>query len=170
MECSVCYETGPCRKLCCGHEFCSGCIKSWYLKGTGTGCPMCRRPIYFKGFHKVEDQWNEDAWEMRCSDAFEHSIEDTLQTLCENLVQWPPEFHAFFTRYAMKDLRKNERMFSALKENGFDSEEIDYLLNETDVYFVKNHGIFLPAVPRHEKVPYKRNVHKAMRFKKNNVR
>ena len=170
MECSVCYETGPCRKLCCGHEFCSGCIKSWYLKGTGTGCPMCRRPIYFKGFHKVEDQWNEDAWETRCSEALEHSIEDTLQTLCENLVQWPPEFHAFFTRHAMKDLRKNERMFSALKENGFDSEEIDYLLNETDVYFVKNHGICMPAVPRHEKVPYKRNVHKAMRFKKNNVR
>ena len=170
MECSVCYETGPCRKLCCGHEFCSGCIKSWYLKGTGTGCPMCRRPIYFKGFHKMEDQWNEDAWETRCSEAFEQSIEDVVQNLREMLIQWPKEFHAFFTRSAMKELKKNERMFSSLKECGFDSEEINYLLNETDMYFTNALGSHLPTLPRHEKVPYKTVVHKAMRFKKNNVR
>ena len=170
MECSVCYETGPCRKLCCGHEFCSGCIKSWYLKGTGTGCPMCRRPIYFKGFHKVEDQWNMDAWETRCSEAFEQSVEEVMQNLKEMLTQWPPEFHAFFTRNAMKELKKNERMFSCLKESGFEAEEIDYLLNETEFYFTKMFGQYTPKSPRREKVPYKPVVHKAMRFKKNNVR
>ncbi len=170
MECSVCYETGPCRKLCCGHEFCSVCIKSWYLKGTGTGCPMCRRPIYFKGFHKVEDQWNMDAWETRCSEAFEQSVEEVMQNLKEMLTQWPPEFHAFFTRNAMKELKKNERMFSCLKESGFEAEEIDYLLNETDFYFTKMFGQYTPKNTRREKVPYKPVVHKAMRFKKNNVR
>ena len=170
MECSVCYENGPCRKLCCGHEFCSGCIKSWYLKGTGTGCPMCRRPIYFKGFHKVEEQWNMDAWETRCSEVFEHSVEDVMQNLKEMLVAWPQEFHAFFRRNAMRELKKNERMFSSLKEGGFDSEEIDYLLNDTDFYFTKAFGSYTPALPRQEKVAYKPTVHKAMRFKKNNVR
>ena len=170
MECSVCYETGPCRKLCCGHEFCSGCIKSWYLKGTGTGCPMCRRPIYFKGFHKLEDQWNMDAWETRCSEAFEHSVEDVMQLLHDDLVTWPREFHAFFLRKSMRRLRMNERMFSAMKEGGFDSEEIDYLLNETDIYFTNALESYVPTVRRREKVPYKPAVHKAMRFKKNNVR
>jgi len=131
---------------------------------------MCRRPIYFKGFHKVEHKWNEEAWEVRCSEAFEKSVDDTIQNLCENLVQWSSEFHPFFIRHAMNNLRENERMFSTMKEECFDSEEIDYLLNETDIYFAKNHEIYMPAVPRHEKVSYKRNVHKAMRFKKNNVR
>jgi hypothetical protein len=131
---------------------------------------MCRRPIYFKGFHKVEDQWNEDAWETRCSEALEHSVEDVMQNLREMLVQWPPEFHAFFTRTAMRELKKNERMFSALKEGGFASEEIDYLLNESDMYFTKLFGSYMPKTPRREKVPYKPVVHKAMRFKKNNVR
>jgi hypothetical protein len=170
MDCSVCYETGPCRKLCCGHEFCSGCIKSWYLKGTGTGCPMCRRPIYFKGFHKVEDQWNVDAWETRCSEVFEQSVEHTMQDLRETLSEWPREYHAFFTRKAMKDLRATERMFSALKEGGYEAEEIDYLLNETDFYFTNMIGPYLPKTPRREKAAYKPVVHKAMRFKKNNVR
>lgn len=170
MECSVCYETGPCRKLCCGHEFCSGCIKSWYLKGTGTGCPMCRRPIYFKGFHKVEDQWNEDAWETRCSEVFEHSVEDVMENMRDMLNLWPKEFHAFLTRKAMKVLRMNERMFSSLKEGGFDSDEIDYLLNETDLYCTKLVDSRMPKIPRREKVSYNPVVHKARRFKKNNVR
>jgi len=170
MECSVCYETGPCRKLCCGHEFCSGCIKSWYLKGTGTGCPMCRRPIYFKGFHRVEEQWSIEAWETRCSEVFEHSVEDVIQNVREMLDQWPHQFHAFFTRKAMKDLRATERMFSVLKESGYESEEIDYLLNETDMYFAKLVGRYIPTLPRYEKASYKPVVHKAMRFKKNNVR
>jgi hypothetical protein len=131
---------------------------------------MCRRPIYFKGFHRVEEQWNKDAWETRCSEAFDQSVEDVMENLREMLVQWPPEFHAFFKRTAMRELKKNERMFSSLKEGGFDSEEIDYLLNETDFYFTRTVGSYVPVLPRHEKVPYKPTVHKAMRFKKNNVR
>ena len=111
-----------------------------------------------------------DAWETRCSEAFEQSVEDVMQNLKEMLTQWPPEFHAFFTRNAMRELKKNERMFSSLKEGGFDAEEIDYLLNETDFYFTKMAGPYLPKTPRGEKVPYKPAVHKAMRFKKNNVR
>ena len=170
MECSVCYETGPCRKLCCGHEFCSGCIKSWYLKGTGTGCPMCRRPMYFKGFHKVEEQWNMDAWETRCSEAFENSVEDVIQNMQEMLIQWPKNFHAFFKRNAMRELKKTERMFLSLKESCYASEEIDYLLNETDMYCAKAVDLYVPVLPRREKVAYKPIVHKAMRFKKNNVR
>ena len=111
-----------------------------------------------------------DAWETRCSEVFEHSVEDAMENMREMLTQWPPEFHPFFTRKAMKDLRMAERMFSSLKESGFSSEEIDYLLNETDFYFTKAFGSYVPALPRREKAPYKPIVHKAMRFKKNNVR
>jgi hypothetical protein len=118
----------------------------------------------------VEEQWSIEAWETRCSEIFEHSVEDVMQNLKEMLNEWPSEFHAFFTRNAMKDLRATERMFSSLKEGGFEAEEIDYLLNETDFYFTKMAGPYLPKTPRGEKVPYKPNMHKAMRFKKNNVR
>lgn len=170
MECSVCYETAPCRKLCCGHEFCSGCIKSWYLKGTGTGCPMCRRPIYFKGFHKVEEQWNEDARETRCSEVYDQLVDDSFDYLREMLNTFPKELHAFFLRNAMRDLRRNERMFVSLKQSGYESDVIDYLFNETDFYFTDTFGTYVHAAPFPEKAPYKPNVHKAMRFKKNNVR
>jgi nicotinic acid phosphoribosyltransferase len=70
----------------------------------------------------------------------------------------------------MRELKKNERMFSSLKEGGYEAEEIDYLLNETDFYFTNMIGPYLPKTPRREKAAYKPVVHKAMRFKKNNVR
>lgn len=85
-ECSVCYgESGPFVKLCCSHEFCSGCIKSWYLKGTGTGCPMCRRPMYFRGFHKMQKQWDEDSWELRCADVLGEAIDERFTEFMECL-------------------------------------------------------------------------------------
>ena len=76
-ECSICYaETGSFVKLCCSHEFCPGCIKSWYQKGTGTGCPMCRRPMYWKGFHKAREQWDQEAYEIKSGEVFIQSVED----------------------------------------------------------------------------------------------
>ena len=170
MECSVCYETGPCRKLCCGHEFCSGCIKSWYLKGTGTGCPMCRRPIYFRGFRRVQEKWSEDAWETKCSEAFENAVENSMQNYENMLKIWPEEFHGFFRRQAMRHLLMDERMFACLKACGFDAEDIDYVMNETDLYYSKPEKEY-HSDPVREKVPHRgRVVHKARRFKKSNVR
>jgi hypothetical protein len=133
---------------------------------------MCRRPIYFKGFHKVEEQWNEDAWETRCSEIFEHAIEDAMQDLQFMLTIWPKDYHAFFMRKTMREFRKTERMFSAMKECGFASDDIDYVINETDVYFAKPEKVYIVDSPVYEKVPYtsRSKMHKAMRFKKNNVR
>ena len=118
----------------------------------------------------MEEQWNEDAWETRCSEIYDQLVDDAMQNLKEMLILWPREFHAFFKRNAMRELRHNERMFVALKQGGYASEEIDYLFNDTDFYFTKMLGSYLPKTPRGEKVAYKPAVHKAMRFKKNNVR
>jgi predicted RNA-binding protein len=130
---------------------------------------MCRRPIYFKGFKKVEEQWNKDAWETKCADAFEATVETTFENLQSSFVIWPPEFHAFFRRRAIKDLVMAERMFACLKECGFAAEEIDYLLNETDLYYSKAEREF-KSEPVREKAAYTPRVNKGMRFKKNNVR
>ena len=118
----------------------------------------------------MEEQWNEDAWETRCSEVYDQLIEDAMQDLQFMLTIWPKDYHAFFLRKTMREFRKTERMFSALKENCYESDEIDYLLNETDFYFTKMMGSYMPVLPRREKVAYKPVVHKAMRFKKNNVR
>lgn len=136
-ECSVCYsEEGPFRKLCCGHEFCGGCIKQWYSKGTGTGCPMCRRPIYFKGFHKVRDEWDEEHWHTKCLEVI-----DEFRT---SLIEDAFEMAKFFSRKKwrdqmmenlMDDLKDLDRTSRFAMSEDIDPDWLEYLLFETDDYY-----------------------------------
>lgn len=140
MECSVCYgESGPFQKLCCGHSFCTGCIKAWYLKGTGTGCPMCRRPIYFKGFAKVRDQWNEDAWDTRCSEVLSAAIDECIAESVEMAAYFPPRLRKRVLVDAIQDIKDVERTFRFLKAADLTSEDIEYILMDTADYYSDRH-------------------------------
>ena len=135
MECSVCYgECGPFQKLCCGHSFCTGCLKTWYLKGTGTGCPMCRRPIYFKGFAKVRDQWDEEAWETRCSEVLSEVLDATFAE-SQQMAEYFPDYQEEIMEDLVVDMVDIEKTFRFLKAEGLCSEDIEYVLTETTDYY-----------------------------------
>ena len=139
-ECSVCYsEEGPFQSLSCGHEFCYGCIKQWYLKGTGTGCPMCRKPIYFKGFHKVRDQWDEDAWETRCTEALNTAFDECIAEAIEMAGLFPRKYRAEILGGVTNDLRDIEKTFRFLKSEALTAEDIEYVLTECADYYSDRH-------------------------------
>ena len=137
MECSVCYtESGPFVKLCCSHEFCAGCIKTWYLKGTGTGCPMCRRPMYWKGFHKTKAQWDQEAYEVKTSEVFSENVDSYVQDCFEAFTEAGEEILQAETiddaRWAAIDSIESacedmEEMIEAM-------DTIDELDNKADIY------------------------------------
>lgn len=139
-ECSVCYgDEGSFVKLSCGHEFCAGCIKTWYLKGTGTGCPMCRRPVHFKGFHKVREQWDEDAWETRCSEVFAEAFDNCLSESMDMVEAFPRKYHREILADALQDLVDLEKTYRFLKHEDLCSEDIEYVLFETGDYYSDRH-------------------------------
>lgn len=79
MECAICYEEcGRTCKLICGHTFCTGCVKAWHTKGTGSGCPMCRRPMYFKGFHALQEEWRNERLDEIFGEAVDQCIQESL--------------------------------------------------------------------------------------------
>jgi len=137
MECAVCYgETGPFQKLCCGHTFCSGCVKNWYLKGAaGTSCPMCRRPMYFRGFHKVREEWDEEAWEQRCSEIMGEAIDEAFEESREMASYFPPEFSQQIMDGIMEDLQDIDKTMRYLKSEGIGADDIEYVLFETADYY-----------------------------------
>lgn len=136
MECSVCYgESGPFQKLSCGHDFCSGCIKNWYLSGTGSGCPMCRRPIYFKGFHKVRDSWNEESQNIKCVEVLNNTFDILINDAIEITNMFPKKYRKDILNNVFEDLKDTEKMYRFLRYDGFDADDIDYILNETSIYF-----------------------------------
>lgn len=157
MECSVCYEQGSFQKLCCGHSFCTGCVKTWYLKGTGTGCPMCRRPIYFKGFHKLRDQWNEEAWENKCADAFSEAIDTAIEDAIETAQYFPKRHRREIVASVIDDVCDIEKTYRFLKSENLDAEDVDYVLNYTEDYYSDrriNKFIWLDDPPEEFKTRY----------------
>lgn len=136
MECAVCYdECSRACKLICGHVFCTACVKEWYRKGAGTGCPMCRRPMYFKGFHKARDAWDEEAYETRCTEILGETMESCIQDAFEMADYFPRKYRREILAGAVSDLREMEKTFRYLKSEGVWTEDIDYVLNETDDYY-----------------------------------
>lgn len=137
----MCYcETGSFQKLCCGHTFCTGCIKNWYLRGVSSSgansaCPMCRRPMYFKGFHKVRDQWDEDAWDVRCSEILSEAMDACIVENLEMAEYFPARFKKDVLEGAIEDLVDIERTFRFLKSENLCAEDIEYVLMDTEDYY-----------------------------------
>lgn len=135
-ECAVCYsETGPFRTLGCGHEFCGGCIKTWYLKGTGTGCPMCRAPIYFKGFAAVRDEWAAEQWRTKCAETADEYRCSRIEDIFEMARAFGPRWRRVIMSELMDDLKELDRTTRFLMAEGYDADVIDYVLFETDSYY-----------------------------------
>jgi len=131
MECAVCYESCSGLKLVCGHAFCHGCVKQWVMKGTGTGCPMCRRPVYFKGYYKKSAEWEEEAWNHKVDavvgeyiDAECERFHNRAQVLKHPAVK---EASAHYAMYEFKEIQKTARV---LKAHDIHEEDIEMCLND----------------------------------------
>lgn len=127
MECSVCYgDEGPFQKLCCGHTFCKGCIKTWYQKGAnGEACPMCRAPIYFKGFHKVKSDWAEEAYEGKCAEVFGQALDECFADAQEFAEDLPPRLKRHIFDALIEDFIDLDKTFRYLRYEQVDPEDMD---------------------------------------------
>jgi hypothetical protein len=76
MECPVCYCNKVSCTLVCGHSFCKSCVKTWYYKCDEPSCPMCRRTLYFKGMHKVVEEWDDERATKKNEDAFNKAFDE----------------------------------------------------------------------------------------------
>ena len=139
-ECSICYsEAGPFVKLSCSHEFCTGCIKTWYLKGTGTGCPMCRRAVYFKGFHMVRQQWDVDAWNTKCDETFDEALTRSIADSFEMADAFKNKYRREILAELVIDLKEIEKTYHFLKYEGVSAEDIEFIMLDTDDYYSDRH-------------------------------
>jgi len=153
MECAVCYEDNARCKLVCKHTFCHGCIKAWCQKGSGVGCPMCRRAVYFKGFHKKQEEWAEEAWENKTAELFGKAIDELVETTIEHKEEMP-EFSRYFDGVLRRDLKNVDRTMRFLKSENVHEESIEDILYYEEYYSdrkigAKNQGRERPRQKQH---------------------
>jgi hypothetical protein len=125
----VCYESEARCRFTCGHGFCEGCTKSWYMKGKSS-CPMCRASMCFKGITKLKKQW------------YREKQEETYKNL---LVQMFDELMEEYDDILLKciEVVQNRFQYTILKHPDISCElldvvlrmtwvDIDYMLNDPD--------------------------------------
>jgi hypothetical protein len=108
--------------------------------------------VYFKGFHKVRNQWNEEAWEERCSAVLGEAMDDCIEASLEMADQFPARFRRDVLEDAIEDLRDVERTFRYLKSRDLSSDDIEFILLETMDYYsdrhINNEGRWLDEPPK----------------------
>lgn len=116
MECPVCYERTTNCTLVCGHQFCKTCVKTWYLKGAESSCPMCRKKVHYR--RMPVKKWKEEAIEQKKQQIFEESFDTMVET----------------DDVMMYDLQDLQTTFRAIKDF-VEPDELDFILNETCDYY-----------------------------------
>jgi hypothetical protein len=121
---------------------------------------MCRRPIYFKGFHKVQEQWAEEAWEEKISETFGEAIDALVESSAEYKQEFP-DYSAFFDRQTKEELKDIDKTIRFLKSENVHEEDIAECLAYEDYYSdrkvgSKNQGRDLMRQKPHPKHEHRR--------------
>jgi hypothetical protein len=95
--------------------------------------------MYFKGFHKARDAWDEEAYESRAAEILAETMETCIQEAFEAADYFPRKYRKEILAGTMNDLREMEKTFRFLKSEGLMTDDIDYVLNETDDYYSDRH-------------------------------
>ena len=101
---------------------------------------MCRRPIYFKGFHKVREQWDEDSWEHKCAEVYGQALDEAFEEAQEFGAAFGARVYRRILRDLIDDYKDIERTYNFLKIQNVANEDIEYVLMETDEYFSDRHA------------------------------
>jgi hypothetical protein len=86
---------------------------------------MCRAPIYFKGFHKVRDQWSVEARENKCSEVFSEAIDACITQAFEYAEEFPRRWRPVILREIIEDIKDLDRTYRVLMSYGVGPEDID---------------------------------------------
>jgi hypothetical protein len=148
MECPVCYCSDATCKLVCGHAFCGQCVKEWWLKSENDtqGCPMCRKPIYFRGMNDKVVEWDDE----RREQMFERVYSRVFDEIVEDVED---EFGAAMAMFSLREFDEQFKKLKDMDDYDFSEEELYEMSNSIFVEFIKS----TPPreyrdVPAHEKM------------------
>ena len=135
MECPVCYYEEACCHFVCGHSFCKGCTKEWWLKSTESNCPMCRAPIYFKGLRNMAERWEEEREEKIKEAVYTKIFNEIIEDLGEDF----DEMDASLAMFALREFDERFRKFAHECDWDFSEEELYEIVSDVfvDVYTEK---------------------------------
>lgn len=132
---------------------------------------MCRAPIYFKGFHKLRDQWDEDAHETKCEEVFSDALDERFAEAQEFADSFPAKWRTRIFRELLDDFIEIEKTYRFLKNEGVDHEVMEDVFYWGDYYSDRhmNKYSYLDEPPK-ESVPAMQSRSRGKGFKRSRAR
>jgi hypothetical protein len=97
---------------------------------------MCRKPIHFKGFAKVREQWDADARETRIAEVIDEAMTGAIEEAFEFCAEVKSRsLRKLVMDSLLEDLSDIEKTARFLQWYDVSPEELEYWLMETDEYF-----------------------------------
>jgi hypothetical protein len=95
---------------------------------------MCRSPVYWPGFYKVKDEWNREAYENKCAEAFGEALDDCFEEAREFAEEFPPRWRQRIFRNVIEEFIDIEKTYNVLKYENAEPDEIDEVFYWGDYY------------------------------------
>lgn len=157
MECPICYDDCQQCHLVCGHSLCHSCVKKWWSSSsTQRDCPMCRRPLYFRGMRAKVQEWDDERRDSMKSAVYAKLVDEILEDVepeyAMEELEWLDER---FTRWGDLEFTDEEEMYEVLGDIFTEPIPVSYGMFYFDVWPFHNSMLF---VSKHSMKRYPRGI------------
>jgi len=99
---------------------------------------MCRAPIYFRGFHKIRDQWDEETWDNKCAEVFGAALDECFEDAQEFAADMPPKIAARIFATLIEDFKDIDRTYRVMRSEQCDPEFMEDVFYSQEIFSDRN--------------------------------
>jgi hypothetical protein len=104
---------------------------------------MCRAPVYWSGFHKVREQWNEEAYEHKCAEVFGQALDECFEETQDFADTLPPQWRSRIFKDLIEDFIDLEKTYKFLRWHETDTDEMEQVFYYGDYYSDRKIGKYI---------------------------
>jgi hypothetical protein len=90
--------------------------------------------VYFKGFHKVRDQWNDEALDNKCTEVFGAALDERFAEAQEFAESFPPKWRSRIFKELVEEFVEIEKTYRFMLNEGVGPEDMDEVFYWGDYY------------------------------------
>jgi len=81
--------------------------------------------MYWRGFHKVKEEWDEEAYEHKCTEVFGQALDEAFEDAQDFADEFPPQWRSRIFRDLIEDFLDLERTYRFLKSRDASPDEME---------------------------------------------
>jgi len=90
--------------------------------------------MYWRGFHKVRAEWQEEAYEHKCAEVFGQALDEAFEEAQDFADEFPPQWRSRIFRDLIEDFLDLERTYRFMKWHEASPDDMEDVFYYGDYY------------------------------------